>query len=976
MTSRRRKEAISLVLWSLLLPLSATLGVATHGLCQSQAQDASPAQDRLPITFEERLQFYLNQQTRDFLERMVAREKLLLGLVQNVSAEIQARGVSGLEGFEALYGQREALIAAYSAEIDNIVGLLSELGQLEEVALRQKNSEAWETIIDLKAKLRGLIEGRELSKKGIYSSQRVLEMMREYSSEIDSLVGMYDRLEEFEKQARKVGDEAALKMAQEQKSRLFWIISRWRGPSPVSDSLAHQYADEAVKIAQVLAEIDSMEAHVAPGDLETLSALAERKRAILVGLDARLIRLLGYSPAAVGKGPTLSTMIKEWKAARLATYEAEYTQYMMLKRRLLETATPEQRLRMLDRETKTAMLSYLRADYPTAVLQLEAILQDYSPYYATLDGILFYKSEANYVQSLFEQAWEGYQQLIENYPNSEYYGESLLRLMIISQTYGWYDRFHQYWDTLKARASFENPKTMAMASYLAGFVFFHENRFPEAESALSAVPKDSRYFMPARYLLGVVYANLDRYTDAQTIFEELANQSNYPWTDRNTTLLRNNALLKLGFLHYQRGQLEQAIAYFDQVSKGYDEYDKSLLGKAWSNLKRGQYEATVSNVQELFQGYLASDYTYEALVLAAHCKRILDRPEEALRDLRYVSKARTALNQTQKYYEERQRVLEQEDELDRLEQLVLERRDRSYYPKIVAMRDQLHQLLQDLTLRGSGGSQLVEAYSDERRGILDQIDELNQMARYAQETGNRDLERKVNSLRIRLVRVLETYQADRRLNRTSSVVDYPLASKEGVALYRKAVTDNLLREMATERDRLQQNLDAARTMLARWNSTTAGGSSVELELLEDELKALKNRVDRFQTWLAENQVQDIKTNFDQWADFSGFGISDITFRRLQERDQLLTNYAQTVEAVNRLLDQQRKELEERISRLDQEAKRLEEQIRKAEMEKEKSEQEKYFRELYFDTKQREEEEKKEEPVKTEAETPPSNPERP
>jgi len=226
------------------------------------------------------------------------------------------------------------------------------------------------------------------------------------------------------------------------------------------------------------------------------------------------------------------------------------------------------------------------------------------------------------------------------------------------------------------------------------------------------------------------------------------------------------------------------------------------------------------------------------------------------------------------------------------------------------------------------------------------------------------------------VRVLETYQADRRLNRTSSVVDYPLASKEGVALYRKAVTDNLLREMATERDRLQQNLDAARTMLARWNSTTAGGSSVELELLEDELKALKNRVDRFQTWLAENQVQDIKTNFDQWADFSGFGISDITFRRLQERDQLLTNYAQTVEAVNRLLDQQRKELEERISRLDQEAKRLEEQIRKAEMEKEKSEQEKYFRELYFDTKQREEEEKKEEPVKTEAETPPSNPERP
>ncbi len=911
-------------------------------------------QNSLAIDFDMRLRFYLDQKTKRFLHRMAIKEQLLLQLIRDVAEEIQSRKKAGLAedeaGLDLIYSKEEQLVKEYDAEILAIKKIVGEIERLELTVQQMEDLKLIEEVEQLKDRLMVILDDQKLLKKPM-TRQQAADMIQRYSKEVGSILKIYEQIDAFQKRASAIGDMEMVKQLDQQKQRIMRILEESRLAGPSSDKVVESYIAEAASLVNILRKMDELEQKIAADTLRVTYIEAVRNN-IIANIDNRILELFGYVNNEGFKGKTISDYYNAWKAKRVADYQARFTKYRIMREKLISSATEGQRKRMLEREVSHALLNYSNENYELAELQFQQIYSGYKDYFKDLDGILFYRSEANFANRYYDAAQAGYLAIINDYPHSQYLGQCHLRLMMIAYSYGWQNEFFKYYDKVKDLITIDR-EDLNKANYLAGYLYLKQNQFESARTVLEKIKDNSQYHLPAQYLLGIVLSNLEKYAQAKEIFERIAQQRSYPWSDLNYSIFRNEALLKLGYYHYQRGEYAKAISYFDQVSKGHENYDASLLGQAWANLKQAQYDAAIKKVDALYNNYLVSNYTYEALVLSAHCKRILNRPDEALMDLQYVSNARQALNQAQQYNEERKHLLAQLNELELLEKEVLEQQNRKLYPQVSRIRDLISDALLTFRYRGAGSSRAVEEYNDKRKTLLRQIEEFNSIINYAREQGDEAMLADAIRQRNRLVAVLERYQETAVPSGAASLLNYPLASKEGGVIYRRGIITNLMRDLAFEKQRIQKDLEMISELAALGSENASIDVMVDLEILEEDMRDLNNQLNRFQVWLAENNVESIKTETEKWANLSGFGMSDINFSSYYEKLQQIGGYQKNLTLIDELLKEKKEQLEQRVKRFDDEVKKIEQEIEAEKIRLEKLEKERYFQEVYFETKTRE-----------------------
>ncbi len=916
------------------------------------AQHSQETEELIQVDFEDRLRFYLDEQSKDFLQEMVVKEKMLLQLIQNIAAEMKSRGAKAIledqPGFTRLYGDIEAMVQSYNEEIKRIQTLIAEISELEELMVREQRYGMADLFASLKDSLEAVIDNRDLFKKLPATYGYISSLLKEYDFELDYFKQFYQRLNEMEKAARRLNDYDLLERIDRQKRRILQIIAV--GDSTQSDSLkqklADEYFNEVQKTIRVLEELEELQKEAGQTDPEVLTEVEVLRRELLSRMDRRLLKLFGYTDYLPLQGPTVSQMFDEWRKARLSQWEAKFTEYKVMKVFLLESGEDRERSRMLERDLNDALLNYADGDYRLAELQFNEIIADYRPYFPKMEAVYFYRAEAQYAQLFYEQAYEGYKTLLADYPDTRFRDEAYLRMLTIAQTLKHKDDFYRLFEQFKTFADEVHPKIRNRIYYLAGYYFLQNRDTRSAEDALTKIEKGSKYYFPGLYLTGLALANRGAYEGATRIFSLLVDSDLLPWSDPLLAELKNNALLKLGYIYYDRGDYEKALQYLNRISRGVEERDKVLVGLAWAHMKNGEYEEAIRVVNELFGNYLSSNYTYEALVLAAHCKRLLNQPDDALKDLRYVANARGVLDIANRYNEERRRLLEQLDELEEMEKKVLDRQDRQLYEVISQIKFELQKQILNLGYEGGIGSTLIQEFDSERQAIYRQIQELEQIIAEARKAGKTEVVKTAVAQRERLIKALMTYQADREIEHVNYFIDYPLATRESASKYRKRVLQDMLRDMELEKARIEKALQKARE-LVRKHPDKAG--QIDLVALQEDLERLQDRMDRFQTWLSEHEVEEISTDFDHWADFSGFGLSDITMQEIQKRDEKISQYTQNVIFIEELMRRRRKALEERLARFDAEMERIREELEAEQLRLRKLEHEKIFEKLYFDT---------------------------
>lgn len=924
-----------------------------HAICEVNNFRSEKHNDNY-VDFETRLTFYLDLKTKRFLTKMSIKEKLLVEMIQSVTDEIQQRGKSGIidgdSGFDLVYGKSEEILDQYESEIQSLQKIINELQRLELTVQKIDDLKILDEVERLKGHLMKVLDDQKLTTKHLTKNQ-VAEMITNYSNEIDQLLKIYESIDFFLKKANSVGDVEIVKQLNKQKQRIFEIIeqSRIAGTSP--DKVVESYIEEAVSIVDILKKIDSIGGN-AESDTTLKIDINEVRNNILASIDKRVLELFGFLDERDFQGPTISEYFKTWKAERITQYQVKFTNYRIIRDNLIKTATDQERNRMLEREITNALLNYSNQNFELAEMQLEDIFDTYRDFYTNLDAIIFYKSEANFANHYYDAAQEGYLKIINNYPASQYAGQSYLRLMVISYTYGWRNEFFKYFDKAKDFLDVDR-EDLNKAKYLASYLYLQENRYKDAQGLLENIKDGSKYYLPAQYLLGVVFTNLQNYTQAKKIFENIVDQENYPWTDLNYSILKNESLLKLGYLHYQRGEYDKATLYFDRVSKGYEAYDASLLGQAWTSLKKGQYDNAINKVDLICNNYLLSNYNYEALVLSAHCKRIQQRTDEAMDNLRYVANAKHALDRVQEYNEERKHILKQLDELEILEENILENQNNELYPQVVKIRDMINEALLTFRYRGAISSRQLDEYNDERKILVRQIEEFDSIIKYSRELNNNEMLADAIKQRNRLISVLEKYQLSHANSGVSHFLDYPLATKEGGVIYRRGIINKLVNDLVFEKQRVQKDLEMVTQLLTLSNENTKLDVTIDLEIIEEDLRDLNNQLNRFQVWLANHDVENLKTETEKWANFSGFGMSDINFVSYRERINKIGGYQKNLSLIDDVLKEKRQELEQRIEKFDDEVRKIQKEMEAEKIRLEKLEKEKYFQDIYFETKTKE-----------------------
>ncbi len=931
------------------------LPILTNGytIPRSYRENAKDKYD-VNIDFETRIKFYLDLKTKRFLNKMAFKEELLVGMIRNVTSEVQARGKSGIteedDGFELIYSKSENILKQYEAEIQSIKKIVTEVEKLELTTQRMDDLKLLEEVEQLKDHLLTILDEQKLT-TGQLTKQQVAEMIQKYSSEIGNILKIYERIDNFQKRATAAGDLEIVKQLDQKKQRIMKILEESRIVGPTSDKVVESYIEEAVSIVDILKKIDVLEGKVEKDTSLHLDIEAIRNN-ILSNIDKRVLELFGYLDNEEFKGTTVSEYFRIWKSERITEYQVRYTSYRIIRDNLIKTATPAERNRMLEREITNALFNYSNQNYELAEMQFQQIYSTYKDYYPDLDGVIFYRSEAHFANQYYDEAQAGYLNIIDNHPNSQYIGQCYLRLMIISYTYGWNSEFFKYFDKVKDFINLDR-EDLNKANYLASYLYFQKNQFEDAMMVLENIKDVSKYYIPAQYLLGIVFLNLEKYNQAKSIFEKIIDQKNYPWTDLKYSIFRNESLLKLGYFHYQRGEYDKAIFYFDQVSKGYDGYDASLLGQAWASLKTGQYENAINKVDLICNNYLLSNYMYEALVLSAQCKRSENRTDEAIEDLRYVTNAKRVLNRVQEYNEERKHLLTQLDELELLEEKVIEHQNKKLYPQVVKIRDLIGDALLTFRYRGAVSSRFLEEYHDERKVLIRQIEEFEAIIKYAKDHGNDAMLANALKQRSRLISVLEKYQLNYIPSGVSYFLDYPLATKEGGIIYRRGIIAKLMSDLVFEKQRVQQDLRVVAQLMIPNNEKTSIEAAIDLEIIEEDLRDLNNKLNQFQVWLANHDVENVKMETEKWANLSGFGISDINFVSYRERLQKIGGYQKNLAFIDDVMKEKKQQLEQRIRRFDDEVKKIEREMEAEKIRLEKLEKEKYFQDIYFETKTRE-----------------------
>jgi hypothetical protein len=917
---------------------------------------AAASASATPIQYEDRLRFYLDLKTKDFLIEMADKEMILLQTIANVTAEVKQRGVEGLAqdeaAFDLLYKKNQTLTESYTAELEAILAVIDEISALSRTLERERRYDLVEKFQDLKARLTAALDDRELYKKAPATKSHVSGLIKEYDVEVDSLLRIYKRLEKFQRVAAAKGDSAILPLVEKQKAKIFGMVTDLKTDSLATPDLAGSFLQETERIATLLTELDKLE-KASAGSLDANLEIATVRRNMIAQLDTRLRKLLGFDEH---DKPTLDETFQIWRGARLADYETRAAEYAIMKKSLLETGNARERARMLERDLTDALLNYAAERYRVAEQQLNAVMQDYDAYFANWDAVMFYRAESFYARALFPSAYEHYEALLRRYSDSKFLGMTLLRLLTIAHTLKWEQPFFAYYNRIDSLTNRLNPRIVERSRYLAGYYQLNLGKHAEAEKALALIPPASRYHFAAQYLRGVVQAHLGNLAAALLHFQYLAETegpiTGLALTDPTTTLIRNNALMRLGFIYYQRGELENAIRYFEKVSRGAANYDQTLIGLSWTYLKKGDLEKTITATGTVLGNYLSSNYQYEALVLSAHCRRLLEQPDAALENLRYVAHAHGMLELSKEYNVEREQILAQLGEVERMEKAALEHHDEQLYNIVSEVRQSLMGMLNSFGYRSNTGELLVDAFSEERQNIYRQLQQLDRLVAEAKQAGLIDVERDAIERRNRLVRVLETYQTDRSIQNVNYFVDYPLATKESGAAYRRHIVLNLFKEMETEQEHLKQNLATA-TRLISAHEKSGVNIALDLKAVQNDFKNLKYRMDRFQTWLSTYKVDEVATDIDQWADLSGFGMSDIAFQQINKREHKIDLYSQNIASIDNILRDRKTSLEQMLRDFDREMRKIEEELLNEQVRLDRLEHETYFRNSYFDTSESE-----------------------
>ncbi|MDW8019723.1 MAG: tetratricopeptide repeat protein [Chloroherpetonaceae bacterium] len=372
-------------------------------------------------------------------------------------------------------------------------------------------------------------------------------------------------------------------------------------------------------------------------NLEILSKDFSQSPPTIERLRAIRIEGFGHLEGEQGEFHNFPTKAEYERFYQFARYQAVRNELNAYRKSLLAAAPRSTLEKALRLDLKSAMLRYEKGDYMTARLYFEDIYETYSPYFRNLDDVLFLQAESNFAIKAFVEAKKLYEQLLVEYPASQYALNAVQRILFVSYVYDDYKQFQRDFRKYKPYIKLEQEADFKVY-LLAGTMEYRNQQYARAIEDFAQIPDRSEWKPMADFAAGLAHLALEETKEAERKFRRIIEHPYLPW-DTKLSGIRNAAAIQLAHLHYKRGCrfLDEARRFYTGDEKERAKADSTLQAELRTQPAEQQLAAYQRQLIEILKKIEIQDTA--VLALARRLESELSAVSTSEQELRQFNEA-------------------------------------------------------------------------------------------------------------------------------------------------------------------------------------------------------------------------------------------------------------------------------------------------------------------------------------------------
>ncbi len=646
---------------------------------------------------------------------------------------------------------------------------------------------------------------------------------------------------------------------------------------------------------------------------------------------------------------TIYDLYQEWKRAEHVNYELRWTDVEIIKKKLLRDGTAAERERMFKRELRQAANAFNYGFYDLAERSFGEILNRYS-FIGKLDDCLFYKGLSNFLLDRYLAAQSDFERFVHDYPTSPYLPKVYRYLMQISMHFDNYPKVLTYYEDFQ-KTGVQGSDLYDETTFMAAAAALKMQKFEKAIQYLSRLGKKSPFYYQAQYLLAESFIGVNNYSEAERILQELA------LNDRLNSEFHNKILLKLGLLYYEKHNYAKAIQTFDLIDQGFSQYDRVLLGYAWSYFKQQMalpvadrnFSRAVQSLNVLIDNFYGSDYLLEAKTLLGYIHQLQNDTDEALRNYQYVYSARDAKGLSDALNEESEVLGKILNQTKSLERKAFDKDNPLAFHKAFALHKKLYKPYLRVTyldLSSAGFS--VQHEVDRLNAQLHELERLRQEAKAQQ---RKDLVKRIERMEYRIYGAINSITVDRPspLLGRNYFDAHPLARKESVLESRNKQILEMRKDIENQRKQIVKRINELEIQINQARKDKNYKKLVALELSKEHFSDLMKKLDFLQTQAYGMGILKSNINLNKWSDYGVFGLTSVKFNVKTMTTKEIKEMQKRIQDINNFLKLRRQNIEHKIRQINEQIIVMTRKVRQQERLRKREEMNRQFEQTYFDT---------------------------
>jgi TolA-binding protein len=593
----------------------------------------------------------------------------------------------------------------------------------------------------------------------------------------------------------------------------------------------------------------------------------------------------------------LPRRVDAWMQQQRRILEAKSLKIDNNKFQLIANSRNDQLLRMFRFDLEMAAYTYAEGNYELAIMQFEDIIRYYS--YVNLDDVYFLLAEANFAALRYDAAREHYLYIQNEFPHNPWQGPLLDHLLYSWFSSGNYQEITTFFES-RERVIFALPDEWRNEIlYMVGVSFYQTEDYARALELLKQTGGD--YSLRSRHLQATCCIFLDNPEQAQELLIGLGSIKLRRGNEELIRYIRDDANIKMGYLMFERGEFQEALAAFDRVGVDSPLADNAILGRAWAEINVNDYESAIEYSRQLIELYPGSRFIFEAYVLAGHAYELFDMQDNSVAYYTHVLQEGGRFDRIQEYSDERRNIVRELKRLRQLETTVFDQEDLAGYQDYLDLNENLNTLYRRIRyLLLIEANESMREYIVERAAIQRLQQQLLETSDPALASDDPDIVAALGDLRS-TGRLLEKRII---LSGLIEINKNPIVQLENERAYRESLFEGVREEVAEEQQLIATAVEESEQLVIRSQAGDEFIDVVSSQVNQDMLHDLEGLLDRYQTRLHLNRREPVSSNINRWSDisFSRLALGKIQFNQLMEMDDRLQEVDGYLNAIDQLLE--------------------------------------------------------------------------